>query len=127
MQGIALSKRWTMEDRLEDMTLEVRRLTLAMDETSNVDMMKDGLRLALTGIELVNNRIGLLDLEGWSSEACRDLEKHNANLTRIYRKYWRRGHSTSPEMDIAMSLIGSMSMYHMKRKMTKTMAWPKAI
>ena len=44
-----------------------------------------------------------------------DLEKHNANLTRIYRKYWRRGHSTSPEMDIAMSLIGSMSMYHMKR------------
>ena len=68
---------------------------------------------------MVNNRIGLLDLEGWSSEVCRDLGKHDANLARIYRKYWKRNHSTSPEMDIIMAMIGSMGMYHMKRKMSK--------
>ncbi|RPF82030.1 MAG: hypothetical protein CBC65_001465 [Rhodothermaceae bacterium TMED105] len=119
MQGVKLSKEWTLQDRTEDMMLEMRRITLAMDEQSNVNMMRDGLRVAVTGIEMVNNRIGLLDLEGWSSEVCRDLNKHDANLGRIYRKYWKRSHSTSPEMDILMTMVGSMGMYHMKRKMSK--------
>ena len=119
MQGVRLSKEWTMEDRLDDMMLEMRRHTLAMDETANVTMMRDGMRLLVTGIEMVNNRFGLLDLEGWSSEVCRDLGKHDANLSRIYRKYWRRSTSTSPEVDICMSLVGSMSLHHMKRKMSK--------
>ena len=119
MQGAKLSKEWSMEDRTEDMMMEMRRITLAMDEVSNVNMMRDGMRLTLTGIEMINKRIGLLDLDGWSSEVCRDLQKHDANLSRIYRKYWKRSHSTSPEVDICMSLIGSMGMYHMKRKMSK--------
>jgi hypothetical protein len=119
MQGVKLSKEWTLQDRTEDMMLEMRRITLAMDEQSNVNMMRDGLRIAVTGIEMANNRIGLLDLEGWSGEVCRDLNKHDANLGRIYRKYWKRSHSTSPEMDILMSVVGSMGMYHMKRKMSK--------
>ena len=108
-----------MDDRTEDMMLEMRRLTLAMDEASNVSMMRDGMRLVVTGIEMINNKIGLLDLEGWSSEVCRDLNKHDANLARIYRKYWKRSHSNSPEMEICMSVIGSMGMFHMKRHMSK--------
>lgn len=54
-----------MDDPLEDMMLEMRRHSLAMDESAN--MMRDGLKLAVTGIEMVNNRFHLLDLEGWSS------------------------------------------------------------
>ena len=119
MSGAKLSKEWTMHDSTQDMMLELRRVTLSMDEASNVNMMKDGLKLALTGIEMVNARFGLLDLEGWSSEACKTLNKHDANLARIYRKYWKRGRSSSPEMEIAMSLIGSMGMHHVKRKMSK--------
>jgi len=119
LQGARLSRQWVMTDRLDDMTLEMRRLTLAMDETANVSMLRDSMRLAITGIEMVNNRIGLLDLEGWSGEVCHDLNKHDANLSRIYRKYWKRSQSTSPETDIALSIIGSMGMYHMKRKMSQ--------
>lgn len=117
--GVKLSKAWTMDDRLEDMMLEMRRITLAMDETSNVAMMRDGMRIVVTGIEMINNRIGLLDLDGWSTEVCRDLHKHDPNLSRIYRKYWRRSQSTSPEVDICMSLAGSMGLFHLKRKMSK--------
>lgn len=118
MQGVKLTKEWTIHDRAEDMTHELRRITLSMDEASNIGMMRDGLRLGVTAIEMMNKRIGLLDLDGWSNEICRDLGKHDANLGRIYRKYWRRSHSTSPEMEICMSLVGSMGMYHMKRKMS---------
>ena len=118
-QGVRLTKEWTMDDRLEDMMLEMRRHTLAMDEHANVNMMRDGMRLLVTGIEMVNNRIGLLDLEGWSGEVCRDLNKHDANLGRIYRKYWKRSTTTSPELDIALSIAGSMTLHHMKRTMSK--------
>jgi hypothetical protein len=117
MQGIALSKEWTLADRVEDLTFECRRHTLHLDEMSNVGMMKDGLRIVCTGIEMLNNRVGLLDLDGWSTEVCRDLDKHNTNLCKIYRKYWRRTQSSSPELDIATSMLASMGMYHFKKKM----------
>lgn len=119
--GIKLTKEWTMDDRLEDMLLEMRRHSLAQDEKSNVNMMRDGMRLLITGIEMVNNKIGILDLDGWSTEVCRDLNKHDANLARIYRKYWRRGNNNSPEMSIAMSLFGSMGMHHLRRTMSKNL------
>ena len=108
-----------MEDRTEDMMLEIRRLTLAMDEASNVNMMRDGLRLFVTGIEMINNRIGLLDLEGWSADVCRDMGKFDPNLSRIYRRWWKRSTSSSQELDVCMSLVGSMGFHHMKRTMSK--------
>jgi hypothetical protein len=117
--GGILTKEWTLDDCLEDMLLEIRKQTLVQDEKSNVNMMRDGMRLLITGMEMVNSKIGLLDLDGWSTEVCRDLHKHDADLSRVYRKYWRRGHNTSPEMSIAMSLFGSMGMYHFRRSMSK--------
>ena len=85
MQGITLSKEWTLQDRIEDLTFEVRRHTLHMDELSNIGMMKDGLRIMCTGIEMLNNRIGLLDLDGWSTDVCKDLDKHNKQHNRIFK------------------------------------------
>ena len=116
-----MTKKWSMEDNLEDMLLEVRRHVMAEDEKKNVEFMRDGLRLFVTGIEVVNNRLGLLDLEGWANEASRDLEKHDENLGRIYRKYCRRSTSRNPETEIAMAIASSMGMHHVKRMMAKTM------
>ena len=120
-QGVRLTRAWTMADRLEDMTLELRRIVLAMDERSNVNMMRDGLKMLVTGVEMVSNRFRILDLEGWSSDVCQDLHRFDSNLGRIYRKYWRRSTSNSPEGEIAFALLGSLGMHHMKRTMTKQM------
>lgn len=120
-KGVKLTQQWTMNDRLDDMVLEMRKATLRMDEKANVNMMRDGMRIVVTGIEVLNNRLGILDLDGWSSEVCRDLDKHDANFARIYRKYWKRSTSSSPEMDIAMSLVTSMGFHHMKKTMSKQM------
>ena len=117
--GVQASRMWTMDDRVEDIMLDVRRLTLSVDERSNVNMMREGMRIFVTGIEMLNSRIGLLDLDGWSSDVCKDLDKHDANLSRIYRKWWKRSTSTSPEVDICLSLLGSIGMHHMKRTMSK--------
>ena len=119
VQGMQPTKSYSMEDRTEDIMLEIRRLTLAMDEASNVGMMRDGLRLFVTGVEMINSRIGLLDLEGWSADVCRDMNKHDPNLSRIYRRWWKRSTSSSPELDLCLSLVGSMGFHHMKRTMSK--------
>ena len=119
LQGVTLSRQWCMDDDVDDMTMELRRHSLALDEKQNVAHMRDGLRMAITGIEFANNKFGLLDLEGWSNEATKELNKHDANLARIYRKYWRRGTSRRPEVEISMSLLSSMGLHHMKRVMAK--------
>ena len=125
LHGVVLSKEWTINDRIEDLTFEVQKHTLHQDEKANVNLMKDGLRLLCTGIELLNNRVGLLELDGWSSEACKDLDKHEANLCKLYRKYWRRQSST-PEVDIVTSMLASIGMYHFNKKMNKSAAKPQA-
>lgn len=119
-RGVVFTRKWSMDDRLEDMMLEIRRHTMVEDERKNVDLMRDGLRLMVAGVELVNNRLGLLDLDGWSTDVSRELTKHDDNLARIYRKYCRRSTSRSPETEIAMALVSSMGMHHVKRVMSKT-------
>lgn len=118
-QGAHLSRNWTMQDDVDDMSFELKRLTLQMDEANNVSMMQNGLQLACTGIEMLSKRFKILELDGWSQEVCRDMDKYQSGLGRIYRKYWRKSHSSSPEADILMSLVGSMGMYHMRRTVTR--------
>lgn len=120
-RGVRLTRRWTMDDSLDEMTHELRHHLLVLDERENVGMMKNGLKMALTGIEIVNTRFNLLDLEGWSAQAATDLDKQDGNLSRIYRKYWRRSTSNNPESEIMFSLFSSMGMYHMKRSMARQM------
>lgn len=121
LQGISLSKEWSMHDRLDDMQFEVRRHLLHLDEQNTVTMMRDGMRLACTGLEMVSQRFAILDLSGWSNEVCCDMNKYDSALSRLYRKYWRRGYSNSPEMEIAMGIIGSMGMHHFRQKFSSHM------
>ena len=71
MQGIKFSKEWTVEDSVEDMQYEMRRHMLHIDEMNNINMMRDGLRMMCTGIEMLNwtfrhlgaQRLGLRGLQ----------------------------------------------------------------
>lgn len=121
LQGIEFSKTWTLEDRLEDMQYEMRRHMLHLEEVNNMNMMRDGMRMICTGVEMVNGRMKLLELNGWAAEVCGDMSKYDPALSRLYRKYWRRSQSASPEMEIAMGMLTSMGMYHFKRKVSSRM------
>lgn len=123
--GIRLSREWTMDDDIDDMSFELKRITLHIDETNNIGVMRNGLQLACTGIEMFSKRFKVLDLDGWSAEVCRDMSKHDRALARMYRKYWRRSHASSPEADIALSLVGSMGMFHMRKMLSKRMFRPR--
>lgn len=121
MQGVQMSREWTVHDNLDDMKFEVRRHMLHIDEMNNINMMRDGMRLACSGFEMLNARMGFLELDGWASEVCADMDKYDNAFGRIYRKYWRRSAHSSPEMEIAMGVIASVGMHHFKAKMQKGM------
>jgi hypothetical protein len=125
-QGIQFSKVWTLDDSLEDMSYEVRRHMLHVEETNNIAVMRDGMRMICTGVEMLNGRMRILDLDGWAADVCADMSKYDAALGKLHRKYWRRSHSTSPEMELATTLLMSMGMYHFKRKITSRIFPPAA-
>lgn len=121
LQGIQFTKVWTLNDRLDDMHFELRRHLLHLDEINNMNFLRDGLRMACTGFEVLNRRWGLLELDGWSQEVCRDMSRYDNSMSRLYRKYWRRTSTTSPEMELGLALMGSIGMYHFKQKMSSQM------
>jgi len=119
--NVTLSRDWCMNDDIDDMSFELKRIMLHIDETNNVAVMRNGLQMACTGIEMLSKKFKVLDLDGWSAEVCADMSQHDRALARLYRKYWRRTHSSSPEADLALSLIGSMGMFHMRKTVSKKM------
>lgn len=123
-QGMHLSRHWTMDDDVHEMSYELRRITLQIDERNNIGMMSNGLQLLCTGIEMMSKRYKVLELDGWSNEVCRDMTKYHQGLGRLYRKYWRRSSASSPESDILLSLAGSIGMYHMRKTLTKKVINP---
>lgn len=120
--GVTLSRRFTMNDRLEDMQFEVRRHLLNIDEQNTVQFMRDTMRIVFSGIEIANGKLGpFLDLDGWAAEVGADMSRYDSSLSRLYRKYWRRS-TMSPEMELAVGILGSMGMHHFKRKFASTLS-----
>lgn len=116
MKGITLTRRYTMNDRVEDMQFEVRRHLLNQEEQRAVQFMRDSMRLLFSGIEIANGKLGpFLDLDGWAAEVGSDIDRYDPSLSKLYRKYWRRS-SMSPEMELTVGILGSMGMHHFKRK-----------
>ena len=113
---VKLTKEFTLEDRLDDMTFEVRRHLLNIEEKNTLNYMRDGLKICFTGIEFANAKLGpFLELDGWANEMSTDISKYDSALSRLHKKYWRRS-TMSPEMELAMGLVGSIGMFHFKRK-----------
>ena len=121
--GAKPTRKWSMEDPLDDMVLEARKLKNNMDEAEMVNMMRDFLKLGFTGIEFLNDRVKLLELEGWSQAVSQDVHKYDAALAKIYRKYWRRS-SATPEMELLMGIGTSMFTHHCKNKFVKKQRRP---
>ncbi len=115
-QGVNLSKNFTMEDSLQSMQFEIRRHVMEMQEGRTLGLMRDGMSLFFTGLEMANQKFGpVLDLNGWAAEVCKDKARFDPALARLYRKYYRRS-QMSAEMELMMAVGASAVMYHMSRK-----------
>ena len=118
--GVALSKDFSIEDRLEDMEFEIQRHTSSLATKNQVEFMKDMMKLILNGIEMANERFGpFLSLKGWASSitgTSSEMQRFDRPLERIYKRHWRRA-SMSPISELGWLLFGSMFAWHVKSKL----------
>lgn len=119
LRGITLTREYTLNDNIDDMAFELKRHLAHQEEDSSVNMMRDFMRIACTGIELGNSKLGpFLELDGWSAEVCADIHKYDSALSKLYRKHWRRS-ASSPETEILMGILGSVGLFHFKKKFAR--------
>lgn len=120
--GISLTREYTIRDRLCEIQFEIRKQLLMEDERVGISNMKGVIIIAAKCFELLNVKLGSpLQLHGWSREIRRNGDSFDAALSRVHRKYQRRS-NTAPEITLAMGLISSVCVYHMKKTGTEFIA-----
>jgi hypothetical protein len=112
-----------MADSLESIQYQYDRANMIVSTQQTVEWAKTGIKMGSGLLETVVKKFGLSIVDGFSNNLCKDMNKFNQPLTKMYRKYWRRG-SSSPETELGMIVFGALAMTVMGNK--GLMGGPKA-
>jgi hypothetical protein len=112
-KGYPVSKRFTMDNSLEEIKQEFSRLVDARNLESSLRFQRQMLMGAITGMEWMNNKFDPFDvkLEGWSESVHTNVEDFDEIFEELYDKYKERG-KMPPEMRLMMAVAGSGFMCH---------------
>ena len=112
-KGFPISKRFTMDNNLEEIKQEFTRLVDARNLESSLRFQRQMLMGAITGLEWMNNKFDPFDvkLEGWSESVHTNVEDFDEIFEELYDKYKERG-KMPPEMRLMMAVAGSGFMCH---------------
>lgn len=113
MDGITLSRHFTMNDSLDDMTFEINRIRSNTMASEAAAVGTTGLQMAMMMAEAANKKWGpILHLDGWANTVSANQASYNSVFARLYRKHWSRGGQISPELQLAGMLAASAFMTH---------------
>lgn len=112
-KGYPVSKRFTMDNGLEEIKQEFTRLVDARNLESSLRFQRQMLMGAITGMEWMNDKFDPFDikLEGWSESVHTNVEDFDEIFEELYDKYKDRG-KMPPEMRLMMAVAGSGFMCH---------------
>jgi hypothetical protein len=112
-KGYAISKRFTMDNSLDEIKQEYTRLVDARQLETSLKFQRQMLMGAITGMEWLNNKFDPFDvkLEGWSESVHTNVEDFDEIFEELYDKYKDRG-KMPPEMRLMMAVAGSGFMCH---------------
>jgi hypothetical protein len=112
-KGFPVSKRYTMDNGLDEMKQEYLRLVDARNLEASLRFQRQALMSVVTGLEWVNGRFDPLDLklDGWSESVHENVEDFDEIFEELYDKYKDRG-KMPPEARLVMALAGSGFMCH---------------
>jgi len=113
-KGYTLTKRFTMDNTLEEIQLEYDRLVDAKNLEASLRFQRQCLMGVATGAEFLNSKFNPFDweLDGWSESVHENIEDFDEVFEELYDKYKGRG-NMPPEAKLMMSLVGSGFMFHM--------------
>jgi len=113
-KGYTLTKRFTMDNALEEIQVEYDRLVDAKNLEASLRFQRQCLMGVATGAEFLNSKFNPFDweLDGWSESVHENIEDFDEVFEELYDKYKGRG-NMPPEAKLMMSLVGSGFMFHM--------------
>ena len=125
--GIRLSRKWDVnENTLDELQFEYERIKSEMGANQTVEYAKAGIKFGIGGIEALLKRSGVASVDGWTSNSCKDMNKYNRPLFKLYKRYWRKT-SMSPVTELGFLMFGSLVWTVVENKMgMRTPAAPPA-
>jgi hypothetical protein len=127
-KGYTLTKRFTMDNSLDEIQQEYDRLVDAKNLEASLRFQRQCLMGVATGAEFLNSKFNPFDweLDGWTESVHENIEDFDEVFEELYDKYKGRG-NMPPEAKLLMSLVGSGFMFHMsnsffRSKMTNVSA-----
>lgn len=122
-KGYNLTKRFTMDNTLEEIQQEYDRLVDAKNLEASLKFQRQMLMGVVTGAEFLNSKFNPFDweLDGWSESVHENIEDFDEVFEELYDKYRGRG-NMPPEAKLMMSLVGSGFMFHMSQSFFRSKA-----
>ena len=112
-KGYQVSRRYTMDNSLEEMKTEYARLVDAKQLETSIRFQRNMLMGMCTGLEWMNNKFDPFDvkLDGWSESVHENVEDYDDIFEELYDKYKERG-QMPPEARLVFQLASSGFMCH---------------
>jgi hypothetical protein len=112
-KGFPVSRRFTMDNSLDEVKQEYMRLVDARNLEASLRFQRQALMGVVTGLEWMNDRFDPFDLnlEGWSENVHENVEDFDEIFEELYDKYKDRG-KMPPEARLIFALAGSGFMCH---------------
>jgi len=112
-KGLPVSRRYTMDNTLDEIKTEYSRLADARNLESSLRFQRQAMMSVVTGLQWMNDKFDPfeLKLDGWSESVHENLEDFDEIFEELYDKYKERG-KMPPEARLVMALAGSGFMCH---------------
>lgn len=120
-KGANLSKKYTMEDSLNEMQGEYESLITEKEKSNSVKFQGKILMAAITGLEFLNNKFDPFDLkmDGWAEQVNENINDYDEIFAELHEKYKSKA-KMAPELKLLFQLGGSAVMVHMTNTMFKS-------
>ncbi len=122
-KGFPVSRKFTMENSLDDIKSEFNRLVDARQLETSIKFQRQMMMGMVTGLEMMNEKFNPLDwkLDGWSESVHENIEDFDEVFEELYDKYKGKG-NMPPEARLLFMLAGSGFMFHMSNSFFRAKA-----
>jgi len=110
-------KELTMKDTLEEIQFQYDRVQNEISTSQGVQFAISGIKMGSSLLETVLKKFGFNLVDGFSNNLCKDPSKFNRPVTKLYKRYWRKG-NMSPEAELSMIVLGSLAWTMLQNKMS---------
>lgn len=120
-KGANVSKRYTMDDSLDEMKGEYEDIMAEKEKSNSMKFQANILLTCVSALEFLNNKVDPFDLklDGWSESVEENIEEYDEIFAELHEKYKTKA-KMAPELKLLFQLGGSAAMLHMTNSMFKS-------